>query len=199
LTKRSKNKSKAPNGLSAKQKRFVEEYVKDCNATKAAERARYSKKTANEQGARLLANVSIKKEIAKIQKTITKRNEIEADDILREVAALSFSNISDYVDVIDNTVLLKDWSKLTREQLAAVSEIQIQKERTVSRGAESKEESQVIRFKLYDKRPNLELLARRFNLFPNKVQLTDPNDKPIELVRVVYNMPEKDDVPDSKE
>ena len=45
--------------LTEKQKRFVEEYLIDLNATQAAIRAGYSAKTANEQGARLLVNVSI--------------------------------------------------------------------------------------------------------------------------------------------
>ncbi|MCD7847534.1 MAG: terminase small subunit [Oscillospiraceae bacterium] len=42
-----------------KQKRFADEYLIDCNATKAAIRAGYSPKTANEQGAKLLDNQKI--------------------------------------------------------------------------------------------------------------------------------------------
>lgn len=44
--------------LERRQQRWVIEYFVDFNATKAAERAQYSRKTANEQGARLLAKVS---------------------------------------------------------------------------------------------------------------------------------------------
>ena len=47
--------------LTTKQKKFVQCYMG--NATEAAKKAGYSEKTANEQGARLLANVSIKKAI----------------------------------------------------------------------------------------------------------------------------------------
>ena len=46
--------------MTTKQQRFVEEYLIDLNATQAAIRAGYSAKTANEQGARLLANVSVR-------------------------------------------------------------------------------------------------------------------------------------------
>lgn len=46
--------------MTPKQQRFCDEYLVDCNATQAAIRAGYSPKTANEQAARLLANVSIK-------------------------------------------------------------------------------------------------------------------------------------------
>lgn len=46
--------------MNAKQRRFCDEYLVDCNATQAAIRAGYSPKTANEQGSRLLANANIK-------------------------------------------------------------------------------------------------------------------------------------------
>ncbi len=46
--------------LNEKQKRFCEEYIVDSNATQAAIRAGYSERTANEQGARLLAKDSVK-------------------------------------------------------------------------------------------------------------------------------------------
>lgn len=54
--------------MTEKQKRFCDEYLIDLNATQAAIRAGYSKKTANEQGARLLANVSVQKHLQKRMK-----------------------------------------------------------------------------------------------------------------------------------
>lgn len=57
--------------LTDKQKKFVEEYLIDLNATQSAIRAGYSPKTANEQGARLLANVSIQEAISKATVTVT--------------------------------------------------------------------------------------------------------------------------------
>ena len=45
--------------LTPKQARFVDEYLIDLSATQAAIRAGYSARTANEQGARLLAKASI--------------------------------------------------------------------------------------------------------------------------------------------
>ena len=44
--------------MTPRQLRFVDEYLVDLNATQAAMRAGYSGRTANEQGARLLANAS---------------------------------------------------------------------------------------------------------------------------------------------
>jgi len=52
--------------LTAKQKQFCIEYLKDFNGTQAAIRAGYSKDTANEQSSRLLINVNVKKKIQKL-------------------------------------------------------------------------------------------------------------------------------------
>lgn len=68
--------------LTAKQKLFVDEYLVDLNATQAAIRAGYSEKTANEQGARLLANVSVKEQIDERMKDREKRTEITQDMVL---------------------------------------------------------------------------------------------------------------------
>lgn len=46
--------------MTAKQKRFAEEYLVDCNATQAAIRAGYSEKTAYSAGQRQLKNVEVK-------------------------------------------------------------------------------------------------------------------------------------------
>jgi len=68
--------------LTPKQKRFCEEYVIDSNATKAAERAGYSKKTARSQGQRLLTKVDISKQITKLQSELAKKKEITKDDLI---------------------------------------------------------------------------------------------------------------------
>ena len=71
--------------LTAKQARFKDEYLIDNNATQAAIRAGYSKKTAKSQGQRLLTNVDIAAAIKAGQKDIAKRNGLTIDDILDEL------------------------------------------------------------------------------------------------------------------
>ena len=71
--------------LTPKQQRFVEEYLIDLNATQAAIRAGYSGKTANEQGSRLLANVSISEAIAEAQNKRAERTEITQDYVLTNI------------------------------------------------------------------------------------------------------------------
>lgn len=77
--------------LKGKQAAFVREYLIDLNATQAAIRAGYSERTANEQGARLLANVSIRAEIEKGQQKREKKTGITAERVLKELAAIGFN------------------------------------------------------------------------------------------------------------
>jgi phage terminase small subunit len=53
--------------LTDKQEMFCKEYLIDLNATQAAIRAGYSKKTANEQGSQNLVKLSIQKRIAELK------------------------------------------------------------------------------------------------------------------------------------
>lgn len=71
--------------LNAKQSRFVDEYMIDLNATQAAIRAGYSKKTANEQGAQLLAKLSIKAEVKKRQDKLAETHGVTLESLLREL------------------------------------------------------------------------------------------------------------------
>ncbi len=71
--------------LTAKQARFVSEYLIDSNATQAAIRAGYSEKTAAVIGAQNLIKLNIAAAIKAGQNNIGKRNELTIDDILEEL------------------------------------------------------------------------------------------------------------------
>lgn len=74
---------------------FVEEYLSCWNGTEAARRAGYSVRTANEQAARLLANVSVQKAIA------DRLAELKAntDEVLVRLTAHSRGTMEDFMDV----------------------------------------------------------------------------------------------------
>jgi phage terminase small subunit len=74
--------------LTARQKRFCEEYLIDLNATQAAIRAGYSKKTANEQAAQNLAKLSIQEYIR--EKMNEKDDELIAkqDEVLKTLTRI---------------------------------------------------------------------------------------------------------------
>ena len=73
----------ATDELKPKQRKFVEEYLTDLNATQAAIRAGYSAKTANEQAARMLAKVSVQAAVAESQAKLAERTEITQEMVLR--------------------------------------------------------------------------------------------------------------------
>ncbi len=87
--KGAKRKAKARK-INAKQTRFVEEYLVDGNATRAALAAGYSPRTAHSQGHRLLKNVLVAAALEQRQGERAKRAEITADEILMELVRLGF-------------------------------------------------------------------------------------------------------------
>lgn len=79
-------------GLNAKQALFVREYLVDLNATQAAIRAKYSPKTANEQGARLLAKASVRAAVDAGMQKRAEKLEIKAEDVLRELNTIAMAD-----------------------------------------------------------------------------------------------------------
>jgi len=71
-----------------KQKRFCEEYLVDCNATQAAIRAGYSKKTARAIGQRLLTNVDIKKYIEQQLQKLKNEKIADAQEVLEYLTSV---------------------------------------------------------------------------------------------------------------
>ena len=66
--------------MNDKQRRFVDEYLIDQNATRAAIAAGYSPKTARAQGCRLLTNADIAAEIRARQNKLSRELNITAQD-----------------------------------------------------------------------------------------------------------------------
>jgi phage terminase small subunit len=108
--------------LTPKQKCFCDEWLIDMNATQAAIRAGYSKKTANEQGARLLANVSVKDYIKKKQSKLADKIEITQERILQELAKIALSDIREFYNPDGS---LKNISELSDAAAAALSGIEV--------------------------------------------------------------------------
>ena len=71
--------------LTTKQQLFVDEYLVDLNATRAAIRAGYSEKTAEFQASRLLKNVKIEKALSIRMKARERRTAITHDKVLEDI------------------------------------------------------------------------------------------------------------------
>ncbi|CZX46659.1 MULTISPECIES: terminase small subunit [Enterobacter cloacae complex] len=76
-------------GLTAQQRLFVAEYLKDGNATQAAIRAGYSKKSAEQIGYQLLQKTSVVQAIAQQQKASIERTLGGADEVLAQMWQLA--------------------------------------------------------------------------------------------------------------
>ncbi len=146
------------NSLTPKQQRFVEEYLVDLNATQAATRAGYSAKTANEQGARLLANVSVAAVITEKQKMREKRTEITQDRVITELARIAFLDPRKVMTWGPLGVVFSPSSELSEDEARAVAEAS----QTVTR------EGGTIRVKLADKMAALKLLGEHLGMFSAK-------------------------------
>ncbi len=128
--------------MTAKQQRFCDEYLIDLNATQAAIRAGYSKKTANEQGSRLLTNVSVKEYIDKRMAEKEKSLIADQDEVLRYLTAVLRGESESEEIVIEN---IGDFTSEARTMKKAPSE--------------------------KDKLRAAELLGKRYSLFKDNVKL----------------------------
>lgn len=79
--------------LTAKQQRFVDEYLIDLNATQAVIRAGYSKNRASEIGYQLLQKTTVEEYLAEAMKARESRTHITQDRVLQELSRIAFFDI----------------------------------------------------------------------------------------------------------
>jgi len=103
--------------LNEKQRRFVDEYLIDLNATQAAIRSGYSAKTSNEQGARLLAKVSVQALLTERMKDREKRTEITQDSVLRDIESIKKDAMQTIADKDGNMVMANHAAALKAAEL----------------------------------------------------------------------------------
>lgn len=84
--------------LTLQQQKFAREYLKDRNATNAAVRAGYSKKTAYAQGSRLLKTVEIQQLVQQAGEKTLKKLDVTVERVLQERARLAFYNPQNFFD-----------------------------------------------------------------------------------------------------
>lgn len=149
--------------LTARQRRFVAEYMLDLNATQAATRAGYSAKTARSVGCENLTKANIAAAIEKRQAALAEKHGATVDRIIAELAKIGFANMLDYMRAGDDGGPALDFSTLTRDQAAAL--IQITAEDFMDGRGEDARDVRRVRFKLADKRAALVDLGRHLGMF----------------------------------
>ncbi len=154
--------------MTPKQQAFVREYLIDLNATQAATRAGYSEATANEQGARLLANVSIAAAInAELEKRAA-RTQINADYVLNRLVEIDQMDVLDIMDDKMNLKPISEWPKVWRQYLSGFDVAEMFE----GRGEEREMIGILKKIKWPDKVKNLELLGKHVGVqaFKDRVE-----------------------------
>lgn len=112
--------------VTPKHRLFALEYLKDLNATAAAKRAGYSKKTAYSIGQQLLKKLEIKTFIEAAQKKREDRLEITQEKWLRELARVYFADVTDYLqrDKKSSVVQIKPFEEFPEGASRAIESIE---------------------------------------------------------------------------
>ncbi|MED0681077.1 terminase small subunit [Aneurinibacillus thermoaerophilus] len=145
--------------LNAKQRRFVEEYLIDLNATQAAIRAGYSVKRASEIGYQLLQKTTVSEAIAVEMARRSKRTEITQDMIVQQLAKIAFADLKEYVEWNEEGIQLKPSDGVDGTVLQSISEVNLPKGGTKTE------------IKMNDKLKALELLGRHLGMFKDNVNV----------------------------
>jgi len=159
---------------------FCQQYIIDLNQTKAAERAKYSKKTAAQQASRLLRNVKIQQRIAELKEIRSERTVITQDMVLKELWILARSDFKDYGEIVkdlscqEGRLKLKVFNEMKGDATRAIKSIS---EHITKDGIQ-------LKFKLHGKDKPLELLCRHLGMLVERHEVTGKEGGPVPIVFV---------------
>lgn len=151
--------------LTAKQARFVDEYLIDLNATQAAIRAGYSARNADKIGSQLLGKTRVAEQIQSAMKAREKRTHITQDRVLQELARIAFFDIRRLYNE-DGTMKLPH--ELDDEAAAVLAGVDVS---TTSVGGDESPLSIITKkAKVFDKGAALTLAMRHLGMLTDKVE-----------------------------
>ncbi|KAF5030030.1 Terminase small subunit [anaerobic digester metagenome] len=180
--------------LTDKQKRFVDEYLKDLNATQAAIRSGYSQKSAARIAIELLNKTHVQAEIQRRQSKREKRTKVTQDMVVKELARVAFANGSEFAKVTEQPVfdalgvplVDKDGKQLTRQCVVLTPTEQLTSDQRAAI-AGIKEGKNGIEVATCDKVKALELLGRHLGMFTDNVKLSGTTP-----VQIINDIPKGD-------
>ena len=167
-----------------KQRLFILEYLQDFNATQAALRAGYSKKTAAEYGYQLLQKPFIKAQVEReVQKRLVRLG-ISADDVVNQMSRIAFADLR----VLSPELM----SHIPEETSAAIQSVKLTKKRTgeFDDGGEPVYDD-VVEYRLADRNTALNMLCKVHNLFTDRVETDIKHSHEVRIVEI----PRKDPLP----
>ncbi len=146
-------------GLTDKQIRFIEEYLVDLNAKRAAKVAGYSDSSAKSVYTALLGRPHVEEAIRKRKLKISEKMEMTREDILNQYRSIAEADYGDYIEYDeDGAVTFKPYEELTLEQRAAIADVCFFTDPKT--GVKS-----ISKIKLHDKTKALEALSKYHGMF----------------------------------
>ena len=145
--------------MTQKQKRFIEEYLIDLNATQAAIRAGYSPDTAQQTGSENLSKPGIRAQIDRAMAERSKRTGVNAERVVQELAKIAFVNAAEVID--PKTATVKE--DALPEDTAAIQSVKV---KTFGEDGLERE------IKMADKLKALELLGKHLGMFKDRIELS---------------------------
>jgi phage terminase small subunit len=143
--------------LTAKQQAFVEHYIVSLNASSAALKAGYSKKTAPFIGAENLKKPKINAFIEQAKRERSERVKVDADYVLKRLFEIDQLDVADILDVDHSLKPVSDWPKAWRLSISAIDIKHLQ-------GEDPDLETIIKKIKWPDKLRNLELIGKHVDV-----------------------------------
>lgn len=115
-------------GLEPKQRIFCQKVAAGFKVADAYVAAGYSvttQKSAQANGSRLLAKPNVQAYIQLLQKKAEMEAGVDNVRVLQQYCAIAFSNITDYIEISNDGIRLKDIEKLSADKQSAISEISV--------------------------------------------------------------------------
>lgn len=146
--------------LTEKQAAFVREYIVDLNATQAAIRSGYSKKTAASIGQGNLIKPDIAEAVAAAIKKRADKVEINSDYVLKRLAEIDQMDAADIHNQDGTIKPILDWPKVWRQSISGIDISEL-----YEGGADQKTLAGVVKkIKWPDTLRNLELMGRHVDV-----------------------------------
>lgn len=158
--------------LTAKQRRFVDEYLKDLNATQAARRTGYTKKSAHAHGHKLLKSPAVQALIQERNEQRSKASGVTRERVLAELARIAFSDIGALFDKEGRFLRLQEMPEDARRALSSVEVEELHS----GRGDERTLDGLLKKVKLWDKVKALDSLCKHLGLFDEPPKTSGDNE-----------------------
>jgi phage terminase small subunit len=168
-----------PKKLAPKRARFAAEYLIDLNGTQAAIRAGFAPQSANRRAYEMLQDPRVQVLVQAGREKAAKRAEIRLDDIVAEASKIAFANMADYMTAGKDGDAFLDFSKLTREQAAALQELTV--DDYVEGRGDNQRKVKRVKFRLGDKLEALIALGKHLGGFGSKLEISGPGGAPLEM------------------